>query len=988
MIFDTSSLTEYVSGMAGNVPGICFKVTDVAGVVYHDIDFGAPDIIPSGSPIFNLDLSSFGLPFIIGNTFNIIGQIKDQDGTIYATLPLIKTVCKAPKLNESGYVPGSFQLLSNCVDNVLTVKENTLLTYDNKRPLSIVKSGVLNYPTGSSISPVTFTNTPFSNNVIVTGENSINCTTVATYDLGDDFYVSVTYITKQKFPVTCQDFLGDIYCCLSQLQKTYSENCDNAIGLKAKQQTFDVLLPIVNGIIGQFSGKDVSSQVAFIKKQLGCDCGTSSLGQNEMIPVNPAVTSIVLTGGGGTSIADPVVNGDTKTFAILSSSYQIAKGDTGDLAWKITVDTSVPNLIKYKLTFNYTIMAGYILTAIANNPSLITQLNTLINATGANLTGLNGKCIIDLTKNDYVLSQNGLTGATGIVSVLINGTTYTAPGGLFASDNTGISNWLNSLALGSFMVIYSSGVLTITSSANVNVVSSLTVTTPGLTIPFQSSNATLVQVLQAMIDFMCTINASKVALAANLQLLYFDYNAQIQSWNFTPLNSQQEFDQGVQDSIATLINRMNTLTAVNCAVMKTIFVDNVQGVFAGVLARVYGLDQNGNCVSFTDRQIALGFLAAVNQYTDIKAQFCAVDCTVPGTCPAIAGASLNQVGGTSIGLYGLTWGSTPNASQTVSVRYKLHTDANYIVATNSLTIFPNGSISGTSPYQIIGLTAGQTYDVWVQNNCGGSGFIQQFTVSSSTVYSGTYLLNSFLYLVCGSSPITLYSGSPFGPSVFMFADAGLTTPVTGYSYIVDNATGNIWTIDPSTGQVLLNTGTNCNTGTAGIYRLANDTTSICSSSPVTLYTNGPFAVAGILYTDPALSTSQLGFAYVAYQANGHIYNLGSGDGVIGADTALNCNTNYTLSSAFNFSIDSVSGTGVPTLPPTGLNNNEFGFQSGMSGTYNVAVSGSVVITTKLVAYVNNIQVDCIAVSGAGTYPLNITATSSDNVRIAVLSSAC
>jgi hypothetical protein len=38
-----------------------------------------------------------------------------------------------------------------------------------------------------------------TNNLIVTGQSRIENTTVATYDLGDDIFVLVTYLTKSNF---------------------------------------------------------------------------------------------------------------------------------------------------------------------------------------------------------------------------------------------------------------------------------------------------------------------------------------------------------------------------------------------------------------------------------------------------------------------------------------------------------------------------------------------------------------------------------------------------------------------------------------------------------------------------------------------------------------------------------------------------------------------------------------------------------------------
>lgn len=93
--------------------------------------------------------------------------------------------------------------------------------------------------------------------------------------------------------------------------------------------------------------------------------------------------------------------------------------------------------------------------------------------------------------------------------------------------------------------------------------------------------------------------------------------------------------------------------------------------------------------------------------------------------------------------------------------------------------------------------------------------------------------------------------------------------------------------------------------------------------------------------------------------------------------------NYYLSASFNFSIDSVTGAGVPTLAPTGVNGSVNGYHTAMSGTYNVTVSGTIILAIRLDAYVNGTVVSTVNVPSAGTYSLTISAASTDLVSIAI-----
>lgn len=908
--FDTSNTTYQGSGISA-ILGISFSFLDSDGVELAGIDFSTPGkyIVPSITQVFTLDLSSVNYAFLF-QTYQITGAIKDSNGTVYQTVPVYKNVCQPIGFTDSGYVPGIFQVSADCVNNNITVKELTVLTYNNSQPTTVVKTGTFYYPTGT-ISAINFTGTPFSNNVVYTGQYKIYCGTVGTYDLYDGVYVEVTFITNSVFDVTCTDKMSDLICCIQQVQNTAQKNCDNAVGSHAKNQLAEISPYLLTGLLKEINGQDSELEASFIKKYLNCNCGITSIGQNEVTPVNPSVYNIVIQGAGDvTTYAS--TTGSTKTYTITSKLYQVVKGNTGDLAFTISLDTSVLNTVKYVITFNYTVMAGYILTAIGNSPSLINQLNALINSSGVNIIGLNGRCIIDTSTTNYVFTQSGLSSSTGIVNIVINGTTYNSPT-LFANNPSGIQTWLNSLSLGTFSVSYNTGTLSITSLNNANTVSTFTVSNPSLTIQFQASNKTLVQVLQAIIDYLCQITALEVALGNALTLCSMDYNGNTTTLNFGATQSQAAFNAGVTSTICNIINRINNLTGITCAKIAALFPDSLSSNFSGN-SRVYGND-GLNCVGFTNKQVALGVISAINSFSDVKTAYCAINCGTPASCPDVTNINASIISG-NIGIYGITWTQNPVASQLATVKYRVTGTTTWIVATNSLGVLPNGNLSGTTPFLITGLTPGSTYDLNVVNNCGGVGFIKQITVPTSTVYSGSYLLDTIIYNICGDSPVTLYSSSPFAPGVVMYTNIELTVPVTGYTYISSSSSGNIFHLNSSTGIVGADTGSSCTAGTAGSYILGNSTGSICSGSPVVKYTNGAFAVGSTLYNDHSLINPVTGNAYVVNLANNRIYNLNSSTGVIGSDTGLSCTTSATVNisstggSSITISNVKVNGIGV------------------------------------------------------------------------------
>ena len=961
VLFDTSALTVYNGSGASNVLGIAFSFIDQEGVVLASIDWTAPQIpSPSTTTTWTLDLSSLNYNFLFQN-YQIIGAIKDQDGTVYSTpnnSSAYKTVCQPLGFCESGYVPGLFQLIADCINNSLTVKDLTVTAYNNLLPISNSETGTLTYPTGT-VSPISFQSTPFSNNYIVTGEYRIVCTNACTYDLQDAFYVVVTFVTNNPFDITCSDNMANILCCVYDVQQTKIRNCNNAIGERAAQQLEEITIPLMLGFIKEANGQDASEQASYIRKLLNCNCGISSISQNELNPVNPSVYSIVLVGQNGTSIPSATITGNTKTYTISSNVYAIVKSNSLDTAYTITLDTSTHGTTKYKIAFNYDTMAGYILTAIGADPTLQAQLNSLVEAaTNIDLTGLNGRCVIDLSSVNYFLSLL-VPGSTSIVkNIVVGSTTHNAPAGLYVGNTTGINSWLNGLGLGTYNSSFSTApggsYINILTNANSNNPVSMTFTINGsdVIVPFQKTNVSLIAFLQAMVDYLCGITALQVTLGNTLQLCDTDYNGNVVTTTYGPGTTQSVWNSSVSASICDIIARMQNLTGITCANMQSLFQQSPSSVFNIGTDSIFGV-VNGGCIGLTGKQVANAVIASIQAYSDVKSAFCAISCSTPGTCPDVASISLSPTG-TSIGLYGITWASTTNASQTVSVKYRVTGTQSWTISTNSLIILPNGNISGNTPYAISPTTAGTTYDVQVINNCGGLGFIGQITMPTGTVYTGSYLYDTVIYNVCGDTPHTLYSSAPFATGVVLYTNIGLTTPLTGYTYVAAVSTGLIYNINSSTGVIGTSTGSSCTSGTSGTYQLGNSTGTICSSGTVTLYTNGAFSVGGTLYNDSGLTSPVTGYSYVVNTSSNHIYNLNSTTGIIGADAGITCTGTATLTFSFtnaggsflrfnallsrsvdaNVVVTRMYADGFPTSPCTSANS------SAQNNATNTILSGS------------------------------------------------
>jgi len=602
LTFDTSTLTTYNNVSNSGylyVLGIAFSVIDQDGIVLASVDWGAPQIDPSASETeYVLDLSDVGVDFFF-QTYKIIGYIKDADGVIYKTTQVNKKVCQPVDINSDGYVPGLFQITANCIDNLITIKEITKLVYNDAEPETTTKSGTLTYPSGT-IAAISFTGTPFTNDVIYTGQYRVACTTVSNYDLGDDMSIDVSYITNNVFDVTCANKVQDILCCLVALQKEKVDNCGNARGERAAQQLSDIEIPFFVAIAKEISGQDASAQVEYIKKKLACNCGTGSIIRNEFTPINPSVTNIVLAGVGGTSIGSPNVNGNTKTYNIVSSVYQVAKGDTGDDSYTITLNTNTANTVKYLITFDYEKLSGNILDYIAGDSTLLTQFNSLVSITNfqVDLTNLDGGCIIDLSSISYFLSLKVPSAANTIVSVLINGTTHTAGAPIAVNNPTAIEAWLNGLSLGTFNASFSTGTagsyFNLLTEANANTITSAVLNTgTNVTVLFQKTNRSLIAFLQAVVDYVCALSAANVLLGESVTVCYLDYNGNNVSTTYTATDTQNELNTAFASALCYVVGQINR--TFNNALTKT----GTTVQWGGTLIQNTVVTLNGKTVTFT-----------------------------------------------------------------------------------------------------------------------------------------------------------------------------------------------------------------------------------------------------------------------------------------------------------------------------------------------------------------------------------------------------
>ncbi|HRP30448.1 MAG TPA: hypothetical protein PKV73_01085 [Agriterribacter sp.] len=125
---------------------------------------------------------------------------------------------------------------------------------------------------------------------------------------------------------------------------------------------------------------------------------------------------------------------------------------------------------------------------------------------------------------------------------------------------------------------------------------------------------------------------------------------------------------------------------------------------------------------------------------------------------------------------------------------------------------------------------------------------------------GSYKVGTDSGTVCLGSSVTLYTESAFGIGVILYTDINLTIPLTTYTFVVSG--GDIYTVDPDTGEVLTNTGNSCSSSPSqGIISSGSSpliTGIKFNSIPATYVSGTNFPIASLQFG--YFSTTQVGLS--------------------------------------------------------------------------------------------------------------------------------
>lgn len=626
--FDLAGFTTYVGGNNINTRGVAFEVIDPSGVIVHTgLSFVSRDIdTASGGTTYNLPIAGGDS---IWGVWKIRGAIKDADSQIYYVTIPPKELCKPQNLTDENIVPGAFGINVDCYAPFIQVSETTNLSYLNKSPLSTLKSGVLYWPLGT-VGQVAFTFTPFQDNRLYSGTYTVRNATTATYDLNDNAFVEVRYETSLEQKVTCASRVCDVACCISDLQSEYKNNIANNIGRRAKEKIDLISIPLLLAVSKEKCGKEASSEIQEIRDILGCECNCESKAVEGTLTQVGGGNALNVTGACATTVTPSVV-GSTTTYTAKTKFTNVVKKDTGDLAF--IVEHRSDNCNEYfDISFDYNKLAHTILITIQNDIDLKNLFNSLVIITGVNaaITGIDGKCIANLAACDYFLQSSVQNGDT-ITGIDINGTVYAAPGGLLGTNEAGIQSWLNGLAKGTFAVSVGADTnphpISILSTANTNKVNKFIVhhVDTDIEIVFAGTCKGLKELLQAIIDYICTLHLNRIKIGQALGLCSIGSNGNVIINTYGSDTLAGDFIAAMNTAFCALVNKVVALSKVTCADLQAVY-QPFPGTPLAPGDMIHG--QKGEvCADIDLKELAIYILNLAKTDAQVNAAFCAVECT-------------------------------------------------------------------------------------------------------------------------------------------------------------------------------------------------------------------------------------------------------------------------------------------------------------------------------------------------------------------------
>lgn len=931
-----------------------FIATSPTGTFIHDGDINSPDITGVWA---NFTLSdSWPRPFNSiewsGAQYSLYAIVKDSNGNIYTGDSQTAAICR-----PNGNVQTSKNTFGIASSDVKVMCQQARIYFQDTTYSSY--KGIAGTPVGSTLRviypidetgniPAAFAIANYSTALVPISYSSPSYqfmqTDIYDYDLGNNCTVRIKYQTIQTFAVWCNIDLGSLVCEFNGfIDSINNGSCgDVALAQSQLQLVTPKVILVLFGILQPLTGIDVPSLIQDIQSinAFPCNCCNVATG---IIPTSSSVIdgyNFSVNPVCGDISGTVTVNGSNITFNLQDVSYVVTiANESPSETTAFSIEQTISGCQKtYALKIDGNQLAFDILNIIKSDSGLVNLFNSIVNNNSSGNFSLivDGKCIFDNTTScNFAFDLLNIPVSTTyaiLTSVKVGAISHPVNSAFNQTTIAALQSYINSLGYGTFVVTNpSSGEVLISSTGNTNDLQGITYSVAGTSYSAaMTRNCTgytaisANQVVQNIINYLCSINDSQVETSENYTICYIDPTTKsVQTVVISAGAALSDFTTELLARGCDTINYIIGLSATTCQAVLNLFplspavqqsTDFYIGTKNGVCARVYPVEAG-------TRQLQLGIYD-----TNFMAAFCAAvnACGAGGTCVPFDYFYLT-----------VPYSSPSDDTMDIILNFDHPTATSFSVRyaridnTTSPTYITIPSVV-SSPYTISGLADGQYF------------------VGMTPIYSDGRKCPEMSQTTPPCAGVTSFSavlgGSPIDEFTISYT-ASSTIPKVRVNIAYPN--GGSWS------QIYTNDGTNINvpfpTSVYGSFSI--------SMQPVCNQDTGFFGVA----TAPVILTVN----------NPNATNL-----------------NYQLSAAYNLSIDSVSGAGIPSLPSTGVNGNQYGTQVGMSGAYSITISGTVVTATKLDVLKNSLVVYCTVISSPGTFTVPITAMQTDSILIAIDSGAC
>jgi hypothetical protein len=626
-----------------------FEVISPLGTQIHIGSFDAPDI---ENAVFTEYLVAEKLPLQFGqlefsniNPYAVKVSVRDSVDNVF-DLTNAKNICKPNGNNgKNNFGRASVDIEVKCGQGLLHVKDATNLIYKNIVGTKVSTNVELTYPKDAdgnefTVPPVTML--PALLPIKYEGEGyEIYVAHIFDYDLGGGFIVRVRYSFNRVFPVWCNITLQPLLCEVTKISDTLKNSCgDN----QEKRELFQKLT-LANTYILQvhtaimqplsFAGFDVVKKIQEIKDilQIDCDCcrpqGISDVGTmkltDALLSTNRVCGDMQMTwrnDGYGNIVLD-----------YQNTSYTFDVNGTDAMKYEANMNGCIKN---NTLFVDMKLFTQEMLITIRDNEDVKTFFNSLITQSQIVCSGLDGKNVINMNQCDYTVQISSRNGASVVYGVYLDHF-YFAPQNLLVSNDSGVSAWLNSLSMGTFVVVYDGNtkMLTITST-NTNKVAAIYQDLDSRPTLFSSNCSFICTILQKMINFMDAIGLVNIKVGSDLTICGFNVDGSVKNTAIAETANSSELMTALIDAICSIVNYSKD-RLVTCDNIRAIFATAVkpQNPGAGDIVLMY---VDGKCQQVPLNDFTISLLKLIQSDSNVKNWYCNITpCSTVSGCSPVTG---------------------------------------------------------------------------------------------------------------------------------------------------------------------------------------------------------------------------------------------------------------------------------------------------------------------------------------------------------------